>query len=161
MQLIVTFASIFVAAYSTYRLSNKLGLPVLSQAAGWILLGECHLLRNEERNSCSYHSTAFSVYVPLHAPFRNFEPRTKLLAIFLAFAPCFIILSICAEGFFYLTYCATLLQWVEVEAAVRSCSGETENLRNWRIIYRPRSDDIRIALFFLFFVQIAFYGTGK
>jgi GPI ethanolamine phosphate transferase 1 len=27
--------------------------------------------------------------------------------------------------------------------------------------YRPRLDDVRIALFFLFFVQVAFFGTGK
>ena len=27
--------------------------------------------------------------------------------------------------------------------------------------YTPQSDDIRIAMFFLFFVQVAFFGTGK
>ena len=27
--------------------------------------------------------------------------------------------------------------------------------------YRMRVDDVRIALFFLFFVQVAFFGTGK
>ena len=27
--------------------------------------------------------------------------------------------------------------------------------------YQPRADDLRIALFFLFFVQVAFFGTGN
>ena len=27
--------------------------------------------------------------------------------------------------------------------------------------YRPRADDLRISLFFLFFVQVAFFGTGN
>jgi hypothetical protein len=27
--------------------------------------------------------------------------------------------------------------------------------------YLPRADDLRIALFFLFFVQVAFFGTGN
>jgi phosphatidylinositol glycan class N len=89
----------------------------------------------------------------------------KLLTIFLAFCPCFVILSICAEGLFYLTYCATLVTWVEVECAVRSASeGEgrkIEERQSVEGVYHPRTDDIRIALFFLFFVQIAFFGTGK
>ena len=90
----------------------------------------------------------------------------KVLTIFLAFAPCFVILSICAEGLFYLTYCATLVQWVEVEAAVRSSSADSRQMASKASsermgVYRPRLDDIRIALFFLFFVQIAFFGTGK
>lgn len=27
--------------------------------------------------------------------------------------------------------------------------------------YTPQADDVRIAIFFLFFVQVAFFGTGK
>lgn len=27
--------------------------------------------------------------------------------------------------------------------------------------YHPRADDLRISLFFLFFVQVAFFGTGN
>ena len=57
-------------------------------------------------------------------------------------------------------------KWVEVEAAVRSSSEGGHRLADKESGghtggYRPRSDDIRIALFFLFFVQIAFFGTGK
>lgn len=91
-------------------------------------------------------------------------------------------MSICAEGLFYVAYCATLFVWVEVEAAVRAAqlreSGhQTSNLVGSEVggiernneskkklhedDYKLRMEDVRIALFFLFFVQVAFFGTGK
>ena len=90
----------------------------------------------------------------------------KLLTLFLAFAPCFIILSICAEGLFYVSYCAALYVWVEVECVLRPVKASAEGKDSFKketvdSVYQPRTDDIRIALFFLFFVQIAFFGTGK
>ena len=79
---------------------------------------------------------------------------------FLAFAVCFVILSISVEGLFYLAYSAVIVLWIEVEAVLRNptalTSTKTEKER-----YHPRADDLRIALFFLFFVQVAFFGTGK
>ena len=80
-----------------------------------------------------------------------------MLMYFLGFAPCFVILSISVEGQFYLAYAATLLVWIEVEAALRPTSAKkAEETR-----YKIRSDDLRIALFFLVFVQVGFFGTGK
>lgn len=114
-------------------------------------------------------------------PFHIQSRRAKLLTLFLAFAPCFIILSICAEGLFYLLYCTTLVVWIETETAVRkTIASERPVVRNGPILlkggdkrsnggnenkleseYKPCADDVRIALFFLFFVQVAFFGTGK
>ena len=122
--------------------------------------------------------------LPILFPFRSLPRESKLLTLFLAFAPCFVILSICAEGLFYVAYCATLLVWIEVEAAVRAAqnasrtqagqpdangNGETKTVaktggdkgKGQKGGYRMRVDDVRIALFFLFFVQVAFFGTGK
>lgn len=114
-------------------------------------------------------------------PFHIQSRRAKLLTLFLAFAPCFIILSICAEGLFYLSYCTTLIVWVESETTVRKAAAfERPVAKNVPILlkgggkringekedkleskYEPCADDVRIALFFLFFVQVAFFGTGK
>ena len=122
-----------------------------------------------------------SVILPLLFPFRTQPRPTKILTLFLAFSPCFILLSICAEGLFYLTYCATLLVWVKTESslrkandALRSKTSEngssaskpngTSNPKSGSMTesdYKLRADDVRIAVFFLFFVQIAFFGTGK
>lgn len=91
---------------------------------------------------------------------------------FLGFGPCFVILSISEEGLFYVAYSITLVQWIQVERIAR--------LGNRRDTHRPRDgdmvngnvvernggysfqwDDVRTALFFLFFVQVGFFGIGK
>lgn len=72
---------------------------------------------------------------------------------------CFVLLSISVEGHFYLALTATLTLWVEVEAMLRAHpeSGDSMQAKS----YNFQVDDLRIAMFFLFFVQIAFFGTGK
>jgi hypothetical protein len=100
------------------------------------------------------------------------DPYSKILSYFLAFSACFVILSISVEGLFFLSYSALLVVWVEVEAAIRSplprfdttkgiAGGKNEGVNAVVVGYHPRADDLRIALFFLFFVQIAFFGTGN
>jgi hypothetical protein len=46
--------------------------------------------------------------------------------------------------------------WIEIEAAIRIWPSTREVGT-----YQFQRDDLRIALFFLFFVQVAFFGTGK
>jgi len=85
------------------------------------------------------------------------------MAFFLAFSVCFVLLSISIEGLFYSAFTFNLLLWIDVEAAVRktlSVNGSTPK-RGRSDGYRFQADDVRIALFFLFFVQVAFFGTGK
>lgn len=77
----------------------------------------------------------------------------------MAFGPCFIILSISVEGLFYLSFSTTLLLWIEVEGRMREMS--LEGRRPSSHSATLRADDIRISLFFLFFVQVAFFGIGK
>jgi phosphatidylinositol glycan class N len=93
-----------------------------------------------------------------------------------------VILSISVEGLFFLSYSALLVVWVEVEVAIRSPTSQTDETKpievgggtngavmtgettmtTTRVVrYQPRADDLRIALFFLFFVQVAFFGTGN
>ncbi|KAL5485869.1 MCD4 [Sanghuangporus weigelae] len=156
LQLLLILCTIFVVNDSVRRLSAKGGLPLKNQVFGWTIL-------------------AASVLLPLFFPFRSQPQSAKLLTLFLAFSPCFILLSICAEGLFYLTYCATLVVWVEAEVAVRKAklqlkqrddnklngkAAETEEMVLEQD-YRICADDVRIAVFFLFFVQVAFFGTGN
>ena len=78
-------------------------------------------------------------------------------------------LAIGFEGLFYVSYSLALCLWVEVESVLRehardrdvpSRKEEPTNKRDAGA-YRPKADDLRIAVFFLFFVQVAFFGTGK
>jgi phosphatidylinositol glycan class N len=93
-----------------------------------------------------------------------------------------VILSISVEGLFFLSYSALLVVWVELEAAIRPGPSQTDKTtdvpaeesgaggvamagkkkKTTTVFgYQPRADDLRIALFFLFFVQVAFFGTGN
>lgn len=93
---------------------------------------------------------------------------------FFGFCPLFVILSISVEGLFFISYFVTLLNWVKVERVVRPAKGfkkkeslagketnESEVALSPSLIYDFQPDDVRIALFFLFFVQVGFFGTGK
>ncbi|PBK89805.1 WD40 repeat-like protein [Armillaria gallica] len=83
---------------------------------------------------------------------------SKILMYFLVFGPCFVILSISVEGMFYVAYSMTLLCWIEVESSLRNAQpSKPENAQ----VYRFQVDDLRIVLFFLFFVQVGFFGTGN
>ena len=93
---------------------------------------------------------------PFMLRIRHDNPYSAILSFFLAFAPCYIILSISVEGLFYVAFSSTLVTWIEVETAIR---GKTNCRSDGSYHFRP--DDLRIALFFLFFVQVAFFGTGK
>ena len=90
---------------------------------------------------------------------------------FLCCLPLFIILSISVEGLFLVSYTLTLLLWVEVERIVRAerkadekdelLKKDVETPPSLSLTYDFELDDLRIALFFLFFVQVGYFGTGK
>lgn len=75
----------------------------------------------------------------------------------LAFSPAFIILSISVEGYFYLCYSANLVLWIPIEKAYRAVHASKPKQAK----YQFQTDDARIVLFFLFFIQVGFFGTGK
>lgn len=110
-------------------------------------------------------STVSASLFPFVYPIKHRNPYSKILSYFLAFSACFVILSISVEGLFFLSYSALLIVWVEVEAAIRSSPSQTVTAGKATTMgvarYQPRADDLRIALFFLFFVQVAFFGTGN
>ncbi len=90
---------------------------------------------------------------------------------FLGLGPCFVILSISVEGLFFVSYSIALMAWVQVESLLRSSgdigkrSGRSMAVKDRRLgqatAYNFQMEDLRIALFFLFFVQVGFFGTGK
>ncbi|KAF8204456.1 Phosphatidylinositolglycan class N-domain-containing protein [Mycena galopus ATCC 62051] len=140
-QAILIALAMVITSSSVYHLRAKLGLPLLNQVAGWIVL------------------TVASV-LPFVSQVKHDSASSKILMYFLAFGPCFVILSISVEGLFYVAYSITLALWIEVEKSLRS---DLERVKKSKSVlqYRFQPDDIRIALFFLFFVQVGFFGTGN
>ncbi|KAI0777833.1 alkaline phosphatase-like protein [Trametes elegans] len=94
----------------------------------------------------------------LRVPSSN--PHGRLLSFFLGPGIVFVWLSIRTEGLFYTAYSLTVYLWAEVEAALRSHEQNTAT-RGPASRSCIRWDDVRIAVFFLYFVQIAFFGAGN
>ncbi|TFK43974.1 Phosphatidylinositolglycan class N-domain-containing protein [Crucibulum laeve] len=137
IQASLVVATMFVTSGSVRSLRMKAGLPLLHQVQGWAYLLIASLF------PFLYHSKFHTV-------------NSKLLMYFLGFGPCFVILSISTEGLFYAAYSATLAIWIEMEKVHR---GERKSSKS--VTYEFQPDDLRIALFFLFFVQVGFFGTGN
>ena len=112
----------------------------------------------------------------------------RLVIIFLAFSPIFVILTISYEGLFYVTFFITLVSWIRLEHKTQALTisitnadvpevitteessslepspltEKTPSLASELASYRPLTlSDARIALFFLFLLQSAFFSTGN
>ncbi len=112
----------------------------------------------------------------------------RLIVIFLTFSPIFIILTISYEGLFYFTFCITLVTWVRLEHHIQAfatsdtimaissptpteelsppkpaqAATKTPPVSHHHGGYRALTlSDARIALFFLFLLQSAFFSTGN
>lgn len=148
--------AIIVTRSSIASLQSKRGLPLGSQVTGWLTL-------------------ILSLALPfVHKLRPNKNYLHRLMIIFLAFSPSFIILTISYEGLFYFAFCATLITWVRLEHRIYAFSNTspaptnsiaspiptttTDSLSQ----YRPLTlSDARISLIFFFLLQSAFFSTGN
>jgi GPI ethanolamine phosphate transferase 1 len=103
----------------------------------------------------------------------------RLMMIFVTFAPTFVILTISYEGLFYFVFCMTLATWVRLEHALyvyqKQPTPQTPSVDSEKhsaiakttvdgdtFEYRALTiSDTRVALFFFFLVQSAFFSTGN
>jgi phosphatidylinositol glycan class N len=106
----------------------------------------------------------------------------RLIVIFLQFAPTFIILTISFEGLFYFAFCLCLCSWMHLEHSVYLHTTQTQTTAaasvnpvkpavaaaTDRLQSIKKGDyrsltlaDARIALFFFFFIQSAFFSASN
>jgi phosphatidylinositol glycan class N len=165
-QLGVVLLTIVITRSSIANIQAKSGLPLGNQLLGWLCLLASLVLPFVHRIAPNSHY--------LH----------RLVVIFLAFSPSFILLSISYEGLFYFFFCGTLLAWVRLEHAIyehtkslatptpspatstiRTVGNDTELLPadlGLTTIHRTLTlPDLRTSLFFLFLLQSAFFSTGN
>lgn len=103
------------------------------------------------------------------------------MVLFLTFSPTFIILTISYEGLFYFVFCMTLITWVRLEHAIyvhtaapahdtkdgssvakKPSTEASATVEGQTYHYRSLSlSDTRVALFFFFLLQSAFFSTGN
>ncbi|KAI9719942.1 MAG: Glycosyl phosphatidyl inositol anchor synthesis [Chrysothrix sp. TS-e1954] len=156
--------AMLVTRSSITSLQARRGLPLGTQAVGWIVL-------------------IGSLTVPfLHGLQPNSDYLHRLVIIFLTFSPIFVILTISYEGLFYVSFGFTLITWARLEHRVhtmhtsypsvkdvqaRTMNGHLEPSTIESPVHKTtpyRSltlADARISLFFLFLLQSAFFSTGN
>ncbi|KAI1961922.1 Glycosyl phosphatidyl inositol anchor synthesis [Ophidiomyces ophidiicola] len=170
IQLGLILLTIIVTRSSVASLRAKNGLPLGNQVVGWFVM-------------------ILSLLLPfIHRLYPNRHYLHRLVMLFLTFSPTFILLTISYEGLFYFTFCASLLTWVRLERRIylhASSPSPTKtitsnnNSKNGGLQpahpsppsptpthhhhhYRSLTlSDARIALFFLFLLQSAFFSTGN
>jgi phosphatidylinositol glycan class N len=151
--------AMIVTRSSVDSLQAKAGLPLGAQVTGWVVLVSSLVLPFAHSFSPNNHY--------LH----------RLVVIFLAFAPMFIILTISYEGVFYFAFSCTLITWVRLEHRIyRSFTAKSSSTGSDlkssastdRVTALEKHEyrsltlaDARIALFFLYFLQSAFFSTGN
>lgn len=97
LQLGIIIVSTITTRSSVISLSARQGLPLISQIIGWL----------------SFISSITVPFLQYFAPVKDY--RWRLLTIFMAFAPTFIILTISYEGLFYISFFAILTVWLHLE----------------------------------------------
>ncbi|KAK2018005.1 GPI ethanolamine phosphate transferase 1 [Colletotrichum eremochloae] len=158
VQTVLVMLSIIITRSSALSLQAKGGLPRTKQVAGWLVL-------------------IASLFVPLaHQLQPNSHYMHRLMVIFLAFAPTFVILTISYEAIFYVVYAITLLSWIKLESRIQALTvaptdSPTKEIQRTNsspraasngLRYRPlRLHDARVALFFFVLFQSAFFSTGN
>ncbi|KAL4889549.1 Phosphatidylinositolglycan class N-domain-containing protein [Aspergillus ambiguus] len=161
--------ALVVTRSSVASLQAKQGLPVGNQVVGWLIL-------------------VASLLLPfVHRLYPNSHYLHRLMVIFLTFSPTFIILTISYEGLFYFVFCMTLITWVRLEHAIyvhtapraaaqgptagggtdpagkkKAATEATTVVEGHAYEYRALGvSDARVALFFFFLLQSAFFSTGN
>ncbi|PHH68108.1 hypothetical protein CDD82_834 [Ophiocordyceps australis] len=143
-----------VTRSSALSLQKKQGLPHGNQIVGWIVLVVSLLLPLAYRLEAKTHYTH------------------RLAVVSLMFAPTFIILTISYEALFYIAFCTILFLWLRLEYAAqrflddRQAQETKANRPNEHVrpAQSPRPlqlSDARVALFFMVFLQSAFFSTGN
>ncbi|KAH6899065.1 Phosphatidylinositolglycan class N-domain-containing protein [Thelonectria olida] len=142
VQIGLTILSIFVTRTSAMSLQAKQGLPRGSQIVGWIVLVVSLLMPTAYRLQPNKHY--------MH----------RLVIMFLTCAPTFVILTISYEGLFYIAFSITLLAWIRLESSI--AAARTGVVQSEQYSFRPlQLSDARVALFFMVFLQSAFFSTGN
>ncbi|KAJ1030226.1 hypothetical protein NDA16_001137 [Ustilago loliicola] len=159
VQLVVLVITAVTTAISARSLQLKQGLPFATQVLAWICLTIClvfpfvHGFRRPISVKAGGDGKSTTVVK---------QPSSQRLAIVVfAFAPVFVLLSLRDEVLFFGCYTATLLVWAKLEGSLHEsqpqASSQTPSNAK-RLLQLP---ELRISLFYLFFLHIGFFGTGN
>ncbi|GIY46205.1 GPI ethanolamine phosphate transferase 1 [Caerostris extrusa] len=148
VQVILLCISTYTIQSTSRSIADKDGLPFLNQIVSWFILG-------------------ISLMLPL---FGSQSILTRLLNVMTAlFAP-YILLSIAHEGMFCLLLCIQMILWLMLEHQLSYNYSKLQDIyfvpsptdpTKRKIITEISLGDFRRAYFFIFFILLAFFGTGN
>jgi phosphatidylinositol glycan class N len=135
---ILQIACALAATVMTYTtdvsLQNNYGLPIVNQYGSWAVL-------------------VVSIAMALYSESNLFD---LLFTLFLGLGTPYIMFSVSYEALFFVTFAVLLFVWLIVEKQLfvsrAQRTGESHS---------SLADEARIALFYLFFCYMAFFGTGN
>lgn len=122
----------------------------MNQVLGWLLLALATLTSRSRPKSTAVED--------------------RIVGIVVAFAPVFVILSISYETLFYFCFSGTLLVWLTLESRLAEYQVRHSATTDAAPEDAPDTPDgsqslnsghLRLALFFLFFIHVGFFGTGN
>ncbi|XP_019724986.1 GPI ethanolamine phosphate transferase 1 [Hippocampus comes] len=152
-QLVIQMLHVAVSAcvpfFTHSSLQQKRGLPLLAQLISWVTL-------------------ASSIPVPLMSSTRLFH---RLLSVFLSLTATYLLLSTGAEALFPPVLSWLMFVWINIEQEATIAEGTSGRQELSTIdfsanidiskIRQLKLDDIRRSYFFVFFIIVAFFGTGN
>ncbi|XP_076060251.1 phosphatidylinositol glycan anchor biosynthesis class N [Oratosquilla oratoria] len=145
---VMVLTSVYVVHTTAYSIAHKDGLPIENQLVSWALL-------------------VLTFIIPL---FGSRQVMARLLAITCALLCPFLLLSIRHEVFFYIALSIGMFLWLILEYYL---GGVSLQLATLKFAYFQNEtatkdgdrlmewSDVRRAYFFLFFIFLAFFGTGN
>ncbi|CEG64614.1 hypothetical protein RMATCC62417_01554 [Rhizopus microsporus] len=136
IQLCMIAGSMAIVYSTSISLKNRAGLPELNQIASWCIIA------------------ISSVFPFVYRGSSHDDYLARLLVICLAFTPLMTLLSISYELLFYVFFCSTVLLWMEIERSLYKHS-------RYSVVRALKPSDGRAAILFMFFVNVAFFGTGN
>lgn len=159
VQLVVLVVTAFTTAISARSLQLKQGLPFATQTLAWICLAICLVFP---------FAYGFRRAIPLKGDqserstnmVRQSSSQRLAIVIF-AFAPVFVLLSLRDEVLFFGCYTMTLLVWAKMEGSLHELQSEDTSQQAGKSKRLLQLSELRVSLFYLFFLHVGFFGTGN